>query len=196
MQLALVAFVCDGNGCFVAGWHGLDVPRVRRDGVLSAGGQEAVAVLHPTGVRERCGLGPGARTRIRDRVQRAARAGARTFMAGAVARRAGCSARVLLPHFHPIPRFIGWRRRRWARFRSAPGSAGPPSRRCPALGCRSSAGAQARSQPAEPTRRHPAPVGGRAGAAAHTGASRPAIGGSARHSERSLGTEAAPEHWS
>ncbi len=170
-----LASECDGDGGLVAGWHRTHVPRVRRPGVLGAGEQEAVAVLRPTQLRGPCDVDPGARTRIRNQVQRAAPTGARTWMGGAVARRAGRGARVLLPHLRPLPGLARWRRWRMAWFRSATASAGPTSRRCSAPGCRPGAGAQARSQPADPAQRQPAAAGSQAGAVPRTGRPRPPI---------------------
>jgi len=160
----------------VAGRQRPHVRRVRRAGVLGGGEQEAVSVLRSTQLREPCDVVCGARTRTRNQFQRASPAGGRTSMGGAVARRAGRGARVLLPRLRRLPGLVRGRRWRWARFGSADGST---SRRRPAPGCRACAGAQARSQPAEPARRPPPPAGCRAGAAG-AGRPRPPIADSSR----------------
>jgi len=170
-----LASVGDGDVALLAGHHRIHVPPVRRADVLGAGEQEAIAVLRPTQLREPCDVGPGGRTRIRNQVQYAAPAGVRTCMAGAFARCAGRGARALLPHLRALPRLVRGRRGWRARFRSAAASAGSTSRRRPARGCRPSADAQARPQPAEPARRQPTAAGGPAGAAPRTGRLRPPI---------------------
>ena len=179
---------CDGDDGLVRGRHGAHVPGVRRAGVLGAGQQEAVAVLHPTHLREPCDVGAGGRTRVRDEVQRSAPAGIRARVGGAVARSAGRGARVLLPRVRTVPGLARWRRYRWTRFRSATPCAGSTSRRRSAGGCRPGAGAQARSRPVEPGRRQASAAGSRAGAAWLTGRPRSQVADSAgRWKPRSQG---------
>jgi hypothetical protein len=164
-----LACACDGDDGLVRAWHGAHVPGVWRAGLLRAGQQETVAVLHPTQLREPCDVGAGRRTRVRDDVQRVAAAGIRARVGGTVARSAGRGTRVLLPHVRAVSGVVRWRRWRRTRFRSATPWAGPASRRRSAGECRPGAGAPARSRPVEPGRREPAATGSRAGAAWLTG---------------------------
>lgn len=152
----------------MGGLYRAHVPGVRRTGVLGAGEQAAVAVLHPTGVREPCDVGPRARTRIRNRVQRAAPTVVRNCVGVPVADRTGRRPRVLLPDFRTLPGLVRWRRWGWAWWRSATASAGPAPRRGSAPGRRPVASSQARSQPAEPARGRPQATGGRSRAAPRT----------------------------
>jgi hypothetical protein len=101
---------CDGDDGLVRGRHDAHVPEVRRAGLLRAGQQETVAVLHPTQLREPCDVGAGRRTRARDDVQRVAAAGIRARVGCAVARSARRGTRVLLPHVRTVPGLVRWRR--------------------------------------------------------------------------------------
>jgi hypothetical protein len=170
---------CDGDDGLVRGRYGAHVSGVRRAGVLGARQQEAVEVLRPARLRERCDVGTGGRTCIRNEVQRASPAVIRSRVGGAVARRAGRGARVLLPHVRTVPGLVRRRRERRTRFRSTTTSAGSTSPRRAAGGCRPVAEAQALSRPVQPARPQPAATGSRAGAARDTGRTRPHLADSA-----------------